>query len=246
MEIDEFLKLVRKRRSIRAFKPDPIPDEYVEKILEAARWAMSGANGQPWEFIVVKDAETRNKITALLAKGSEIKWDVEKTRIEELRHLAFVKPHKGAPGFKDAPVFIVVIGDVRTYQASALYGNFVTSEGGPRATWFKNMGNATQNLHLAAAALGLGAQWVSVNSTWESSLKALLDVPEELTIPTIVPIGYPAYDPGAPYRRELNEIVHYEKYDRSKYRSGDDIINFIRNLRQRMKPAYAKVWGSTP
>ena len=44
MEIDELLELVRKRRSIRQFKPDPIPDEHVEKIIETARWAMSGAN----------------------------------------------------------------------------------------------------------------------------------------------------------------------------------------------------------
>ncbi|MBI4334686.1 MAG: nitroreductase family protein [Chloroflexi bacterium] len=47
MEIDAFLDLVRRRRSIRRFKPDPVPEEYIEKILEAGRWAMSGANGQP-------------------------------------------------------------------------------------------------------------------------------------------------------------------------------------------------------
>ena len=54
MDYDSFLDLVKKRRSTHAFKPDPVPDEYVDKIIEAARWAPSGANSQPWEFIVVK------------------------------------------------------------------------------------------------------------------------------------------------------------------------------------------------
>ena len=62
MQIDDFLELARKRRSIRKFKPDPVPDDYVQKILEAARWAMSGANGQPWEFIVIKDPITKQRM----------------------------------------------------------------------------------------------------------------------------------------------------------------------------------------
>ena len=53
MNIKDFLELAKKRRSIRHFKPDPVTEEFIEQILEAARWAMSGANGQPWEFIVV-------------------------------------------------------------------------------------------------------------------------------------------------------------------------------------------------
>ena len=62
MQFDEFVKLVRRRRSVRKFKPDPIPEEYIKEVLEAARWAMSGANGQPWEFIVVKDQATKDKM----------------------------------------------------------------------------------------------------------------------------------------------------------------------------------------
>ena len=71
MQIDEFLDLARKRRSIRKFKPAPVPDEYIEKIIEAGRWAMSGANGQPWEFIVVKDKETIKKIVEVYHDGQK-------------------------------------------------------------------------------------------------------------------------------------------------------------------------------
>lgn len=234
----DFFELVRKRRSIRKFKPDPVPDEYIEKIIEAARWAMSGANAQPWEFIVVKNKETKDKIVDFFTEHRNQAWDIEKTRIKELRHNSFVEGPPGVPGFKDAPVFIVLCGDPRTVQASVLITHFLPNEGGPMAHFLKNMANATQILHLAAAALELGSQWVSINTTTEARLKVLLDVPEELAIHTIVPIGYPAGEPPPPYRRNLKEIIHFEKYDRAKYRSGDDIYNFLLALRQRTKPAY--------
>jgi len=54
MDYEGLLELVKKRRSIRRFKPDPIPDEYLDKILGVARWAPSGFNMQPWEFVVVR------------------------------------------------------------------------------------------------------------------------------------------------------------------------------------------------
>jgi len=241
MQIDEFLELAKKRRSIRRFRPDPVPDEYIEKMLEAARWAQSGGNGQSWEFIVVKDRDTKKKIVDLVAESHRQVWDIEKTRIEELRHPAYRgEGRQGEPTvtFGDAPVFIVVCSDPRRVQATILAAHFLIFEGGPGGHSLKNIANATQVLTLAAAACGLGAQWVSVSRTIESRLKDLLDMPVELGIHTIVPVGYPSYTPAPPYRRELQEIVHHEKYDRSKYSSGDDIINFILNLRKRTIPAY--------
>lgn len=234
MQIDSFLELARRRRSIRRFKPDPIPDEYVEKILEAGRWAMSGANAQPWEFIVVKDPETKRGIIDTWFEPRMEAYLIEQMRIEELRHQQLLQPPVATPGFKDAPVWIVVVGDRRTWHATVLVGTLQPT------TYPKNMANATQNMHLAAAALGLGSQWVSVGYHWGQSLKAILDVPLVLDIHTIVPIGYAAYKPKANYRRELKEIVHYEKYDRSKYRSSEDIIKYLQHLREQTKVPYAE------
>jgi nitroreductase len=62
MEIEKFIDLVKSRRSIRAYRPDPIPDEYVRQIIEAARWAPSGGNSQPWEFIVIKRKDVKEII----------------------------------------------------------------------------------------------------------------------------------------------------------------------------------------
>lgn len=240
MKINEFLDLVKRRRSIRRFEPDPIPDEYIEKIIEAARWAMSGANAQPWEFIIVKDQNTKNKMAESYMDVRKEQYIIEKTHIEELRHHQLATQPTGVPGISEAPVVIVVCGDRRTLQATVLAALFIPASAGPDCTYVENMANVVNHLHLAVAALGLGSQWVSPSRVWEQSLKALLDIPDILEIHAVVPIGYPAYDPTPSYRREPKEIVHFEKYDRSKFRSGEDIIKFLHELRSRTKRAYQK------
>lgn len=239
MQAGEFFRFIRERRSVRRFKPTPIPDGYVEQIVEAARWAMSGANAQPWEFIVVRDRETVNKMADAWFEPRMEAYSIEQTRVEWLRHHQLSSSPK-SPGFKDAPALIVVLGDNRTYQATILATNYITMEAGPGSIYLKNVANATQYLCLAASALGLGAQWLSVDSVWGTSLKEILDVPVILDIHTIVPIGYAAYKPAPPYRRGLEEIIHYDKYDRDKYRSGEDIIKFLYHLREQTKKAYGQ------
>ena len=148
-------------------------------------------------------------------------------------------PPKSPPAYLDAPVVIVVLGDRRTAQASILATHFMHNEGGPDAHYLKNVANATQILQLAAASLGLASMWGSVNEISEGPLRKLLDIPEELSIHTLVPIGYPAINPKPTYRRELEEIVHYEKYDRSKFRTGEDIYNWLVALRHSTASAYS-------
>ena len=110
MDIEEFLKLARKRRSIRRWKPDPIPDEYVEKIIEAARWAMSGANAQPCEFIVVKDREIKDKLSDLYLEMKQVGNKIEMTRLPELRHHAAALLKQGEQAaLRTVPVIIVVL-----------------------------------------------------------------------------------------------------------------------------------------
>jgi nitroreductase len=237
MQIDEFLALVHKRRSIRRFKPDPVPPEHIEKMLEAARWAMSGANAQPWEFVVVRDADTRRRIVESRDEAQREVFAIEQTRLPELQHPQF-RRLDASSSFKDAPVLIAVLGDRRTYQATVLAAHFLRGEGGAEATFLKNMANATQNLHLAAAALGLGSMWISVSYVWGQAIKAILDVPEVLELHTLVAVGYPAYQPAPSYRRPLAEMVHYDRYDMNKYRSGEEVIQYIRDLRQKTEADY--------
>ena len=237
MEIDSFLELAKKRRSMRRLRPDPIPDGYVEKILEVARWAMSGANGQPWEFVVVKNRETIAKIADLYQENRKEGQVIEMTRVEELRQpVMVVRPPERSATFRDAPVIIVVCGDPRTLQATVLVAQF---HGVVDPTYYMNLGNATQLIHLAAASLGLGSQWVSISSPLDGKLKELLGIPGMHNIFVMVPIGYRDYEPAPSYRRELSEIVHYERYDESKYRAGEDIRDFLVDLRKKTRATYA-------
>ena len=234
MQIDEFLDLARSRRSIRKFKPDPVPDEYIEKILEAGRWAMSGANGQPWEFIVIKDRETKKKMGEIKQSFRDISYTMEQTRFEEYRQPGYrVKKQPTETSWINAPVIICVIGDQRTVMASTLIARFFEHH-----TVDQNLANATHMICLAATALGLGAQWVSIDQPTEEVIKPILGIPPVIRLFTLVPIGYPAHQP-TPYRRELSELVHYEKYDMSKFRSQADIQEFIKYLRQRSVSAGA-------
>ena len=66
----DILDVIVSRKSIRRYKPDPVPDEMLDKVLEAARWAPTGENYQPWRFIVVRDQATRNRIADLARLGS--------------------------------------------------------------------------------------------------------------------------------------------------------------------------------
>ncbi|MCL2281295.1 MAG: nitroreductase family protein [Dehalococcoidia bacterium] len=237
MNIDDFLSLVHTRRSVRRFKTDPVPPELLEKILEAGRWAMSGANAQPWEFVVVQDAAIRARIVdSWLAPNNEA-YVIEQMRVPELRHHHLRSPLT-TPSFQDAPVIITIVGDRRTYQATVLGASFLVTEGAADAIYLKNMANASQMLHLAAAAAGLSSEWISVNRPWGQALKRILDIPEILEVHTLAAIGYPTYQPKPSYRRPLTDIVHYDKYDRSKYRNGEDIYKYLVTLRQNTEPPY--------
>jgi 5,6-dimethylbenzimidazole synthase len=231
MQIDDLLDLMRKRRSYRKFKPDPVSGEQVEKILEAGRWAQSGANAQPWEYIVVRSQETKDKLAERWVPSRLHAFDIEQIRRPDMIHHALHQPQTTPPGsWKDAPVLIVVCGDRRTLMATVLYTNFITSEGGAGAIYIKNMATTVQNMHLAAAAQGLGSQWLSVDYVFEQDVRAILGIPSVLEIHSMVAVGYPAYELGEGYRRELDEIVHDERYDMSKYRSDEDVIEFVMKM----------------
>jgi 5,6-dimethylbenzimidazole synthase len=237
-QIETFLDLVHHRRSIRRFKPGAVTPEQVQNILEAARWAMSGANAQPWEFVVVRNEKTRRAIADAWLESHREVYAIEQTRVPELRLSPLRAEFDTTPPWQDAPVFILVLGDRRTYQATVLAANFLGTEGADDAIYLKNMANATQLLHLAATAQGLGSMWISLSRLWGQSLKRLLDIPEMLEAHTLVAVGYPAYEPKGAYRRPLAAMVHYDRYDRSRYRSAEAIQDFLHTLRHHTEGAY--------
>jgi nitroreductase len=225
MDYNGLLELVKKRRSIRKFKPDPIPDEYIDKIIEVARWSPSGANSQPWEFIVIKKQELKDGISELLSENNKI---VQK--VEETREPAELKFKFGAQGYVLAPVFIILCGDPRTEDAYPL--NSKLQQGNSHL--ISAMASCFLYMTLAATSLGLGSQWVSAiaHPYIQSLTKALLNVPRDLEFYDMMAVGYPGIEPRPRLVRERQEMIHYDYYDRAKFRSEQQVKDFILSLRR--------------
>ncbi len=224
LTIDELMELTKNRRSIRGFQKDrDVSDEVIRKILDIARWAPSGGNGQPWEFVVVRHEATRNKIADLYLKQLEQKKEMEMAVRGEIKMT-------GA-GFRNAPVHIVVLGDPRVNESYPIR----TREEKSESHFYSGLANATLLIHLAATSLGLGSQYVSDASSpyMSTMLKVLLGVPEPLRVYHVVPVGYPSKPVPAPPRRELDGMIHVEKYDLKKFRGDRDFNKFLMSATRR-------------
>jgi len=245
---EQFLALVRNRHTCRGFKSDPIPDGHIEKILEAARWCMSGANCQPWEFVVVRDpAKIRALYQAYQEHINELNFWLEQRFPWELRHPGFriegdveeqYRQLQSRPGWSVAPALIVVLGDGRRQLASV---SGASTPGRHQTHLTDALSNASTVIHLAAASLGLASQWVSIHI--EEPFKQLLDIPGLLSLHTIIPVGYPRQQLGGSWRRKLNELVHYDRYDRSKMMTTEDILKYLYKLRDATIRAYVRSRG---
>lgn len=229
MDYESFLKLVKTRRSIRGFKTDPISDEDVNKIIEAARWAPSGANSQPWEFIVIKDKSVKDRIVDIVNEQREYGRKAELTRDAALQFPTVTAPVRD-PGYKNAPVFIILCGDPRTKEAYPLLTTYVRGD----SHFASGLASAFLYMTLAATTLGLGCQWVSATGEpyVKCMLKDLLGIPEKLEIYDMLVLGYPTYQPKARFVRDRGEMVHYDRFDKTKYRTDEEIKKYIAGLRK--------------
>ncbi len=239
------IDLLTRRRSVRKFKPDPLPEGAIEKILEAGRWAMSGANGQPWEFLVVTDPSVKQALFDLYSEEIEdYNFWMEQMRVPDLRHPAFQlagspdeqrEKLKARAGFASAPALIVVLGDGRRQWATVMGGH---TFGRHQSHLTDGLANACMLMHLAAAALGLGSQWVTIHI--EGSFKRALGVPDVMTLYQIIAVGYPDGPQRKTTRRKLSEMVHQDHYDRKKHMTNKQIVEYVRTLREKTLSKYMK------
>jgi len=244
-DFETFMRIVQTRRSCRNLKPDPLPEGAIEKILEAGRWAMSGNNGQPWEFIVVTKPETKQALwKAYQDMSNEYIFWMEQMRSTELRHPAYQLPgtpdeqlaaHQRVKGWANAPALIVVCGDGRKQWATVM-GAFTMGRHASHLT--DGLSNACMIMHLAARSLGLGSIWVTIHV--EEEFKRILGVPDLVKVFTIIPIGYPHAEPSTGSRIPLEEKVHYEAYDMTKYRNTRQVLEDLANSRARAVQRYRK------
>jgi nitroreductase len=180
--MSDFVQQMKERRTVRKFEDKDVDRETMREILEAARWCQSWANVQCWEIVEIRDAEVKTALQETLPKGNP----ASKAMVE-------------------APVVLAVCARL---QESGYYKGQVTTKFGD---WFMfDSGLVTQNICLAAHALGLGS--VVVGLLDHDKAEEVLKVPEGCELTVLIPIGVPAQIPSAPKRKELSEFVHQDTF----------------------------------
>lgn len=168
----EALEAIRTRRSVRRYTGEPVADDVLTDILQAAMSAPSAGNQQPWQFVVITDRALREAIAQF---------------------------HPYAQMVPDAPVAIVVCGDLRLESY--------------KGYWVQDCAAATQNILLAAHAKGLGAVWVGIYPVEDRvrRLQQLLVLPTQVVPLALVPMGIPAE--GVPPANRFNATrIHRNRW----------------------------------
>lgn len=187
------MEAIQKRRSIRKFKPDPVPDELIDQILEAARLAPSGTNRQPWRFQVIREGELKKRFIEEAVMGNPHVAQAPVVIVCGSELLTFVKGHKLAPPdsdyfgadseqWEDLQKFLP---DAQMYTAIAI-----------------------DHMTLAATALGLGTCWVQRIRFGRAAMT--LGWPRHIVVLTLLLVGYADEEPPPRQRLSLEDIVLQE------------------------------------
>ena len=166
------------QRAIRAFKPDPVPDELIHKLIESATKAPSGSNWQDWKFLVLRDRSLKRRIGEFYRRAREDMRSRRASRIQTTRPRPTTSAADLADHLHEVPVLILVC---------------VVHSGSPtRMERGASIYPAVQNLLLAARGLGLGSVITTIHKQYEEEIKALLGIPENVETAALLPVGYPA------------------------------------------------------
>ena len=215
MKTEELLDIIRNRRSVRVYKRGNVTNKQLDAILEAARWAPSGANTQPWEFVVTRDRKKMRRVREIY----DNEWRQRK-RENPVHYKGLKKDYVG-----DVSVLVLVCGDDRTKRVY-----LTTRHPADREKLFQaSIANAVQQMMLAAASMRLGTVWVSVREEVEPELRKLFRVPEPLRLLWILPIGHARSWPKAKPRRKASAFTHRETYDTRKIRQESKIRAWPKN-----------------
>jgi nitroreductase len=208
-------------RAMRRFKPDPVPDELIWKILEAGTKAPSGSNSQVWRFIVVRDGDGKRFIQERYKRA----WDLyaqanleaaakNPPPAEELgpRLRMARAAAELAERLHEAPVLLLVCMVPRA--------DLPTVEGRRRspAGLYASVFPAVQNILLAVRALGLGSVLTTLHLLYEDEIKERLGIPAEVDTVALLPIGYPKGKFGPTRRRPVHEVTYWERWGATRSR----------------------------
>ncbi|MER5877252.1 nicotinate-nucleotide--dimethylbenzimidazole phosphoribosyltransferase [Streptomyces sp. NPDC001910] len=236
-EREAVLRVMRERRDIRnGFRSDPIPHDVLLRVLEAAHTAPSVGHSQPWDFVVIRSADTRRSMHELAQRQREAyAKSLPKGRAKQFKELKI-------EAILDTPVNIVVTADP-TRGGRHTLGRHTQPQMAPYSSAL-----AVENLWLAARAEGLGVGWVSFFD--EREMVRALGLPDHLEVVAYLCVGYVDEFPDEPElmqagwskRRPLSWVVHEETYGRRAL-PGEEPHDLLAETVSNIRPLDAKALG---
>jgi nitroreductase len=202
----DFFEAVSTQRAIRRLRPDPIPDDVIRRILDAAICAPSGGNRQTWRFIVIRDPATRARLGELYRNA-----------FGELLELPYYRDAAAASADSSAGRLIASARHLAEHlsEAPVLILACIATDG-TRSTLATGASiyPAVQNLLLAARALGIGSCLTTIHRFRDQPVKALLGIPADVETAALIPLGYPRGKFGPPPRQPVTEVAFAEAWGR--------------------------------
>lgn len=225
-DYEDILQLFRRRRSVRKFeKGKTVSRDQLLKIAEAGRWGPTGANAQPWDLIIVDDAARKRQVLDVFLRQSQRLVDHAKG------FLAVKKTYVA-----NTVAIFIVLGDPRW---KVCFPQATTPEweqeyaGNNERIYLASLGAVIQNIQLAVTACGLTSAWLSGGGehTTNKELAEVLGYPPSMEAIGTIPVGYPEKDVNLRHRRPLDQIVHWNGYERDRMRPDEMVEYYVNEVR---------------
>ena len=206
-------------RALRRFKPDPVPDDVMSKVLDAAIRAPSGSNAQGWLFIVVRDAEKRRQLGAIYQKAAKILTALyaERPRASHFSEEQYRRFMSSVTYLFDhmyeAPVLLLAcLRSAPSVASSGLSPEAQSAIANSARTRGASIYPAVQNIILACRAFGLGTVLTTIHTFFEEEVKAIVGLPSDVSTFALMPIGYPRDKFGPVRRLPVSEVACLDSY----------------------------------
>jgi coenzyme F420-0:L-glutamate ligase/coenzyme F420-1:gamma-L-glutamate ligase len=202
--MSDFLEVIKQRRSIRKYKKDPIPQEVIHRILEAAVYAPSAHNAQPWRFIVVTDQGQKEGLADAMANV----WLAELERDHIPKNVVQKALEASIRRFTSAPLLVLccfTMDDMDTYPD-------VERQRNERDLAVQSLAASIQNLLLAAHSKGLGACWFCAPAFCKTAVRQTLKIPCSVEPQALITLGYPAEKPVSPERYPSDTVAFFNSW----------------------------------
>ena len=189
------------QRQITRFKPDPVPREAIEKIIEAAIKAPSGGNTQPWHFVAITDPGLISRIGEIY---KELWLGARRSQAEPGETTVYRAARYLANHMPEVPAMILICAD---HSANYTPGQPIERGRHASSIWL-----AVQNLFLTARALGLGTRLTTTHIRREQEIKDMLVIPDYVETVALTPLGYPRGRFGPTDRKPAAEVSSYNRW----------------------------------